>query len=293
MAKLKIQHTRTGAAGYEASASIVNDSYNSPTTISSNHIGGVGGFTSQTIATIQPTVKVRSASATVGSILAQKGRKKFEVSDQNTVQDENIVAGQQYRILSVGTTDWAALGAGPNPTTNDIFTAKIAGTGLTTTGTVQNVSTCTLVNRLAAEVTSANTMTILATVADISGANVANNGARTSAYITWVSANVTGYATPTVGYQISGTALTGNVTITAVNTSTNVTVSCADQTVSNAQANISQTFNISRISSKYVWDWQSTPTKWRYWFGDPQAGSGQLSSQPTWQANTFVKVANA
>lgn len=293
MAKLKIQHTRTGAAGYEAGATIVNDSYNSPTTISSNHMGGVGGFTSQTIPTIQPSVKVRGATATVGSILAQKGRKKFEVSDQNTVQDESIIAGQQYRILSVGTTNWQALGAGPNATTNDVFTAKVSGAGLTTTGTVQNVATCTLVDKQASELNSANTMTILATVATITGANVANVGSRTSAQVTWVAGNVSGYANPVVGHQITGTALTGNLTITAVNSSTNVTVSCDDQTVSNAQANISQTFNVSRISSKYVWDWQATPGKWRYWFGNPQNGSGQLSSQPAWQANTFVKVTSA
>lgn len=296
MAKLKIQHTRTGAAGYENSATIVEDSRVTPTQINSNYIGGTGGFTSQTIATIQPSVKVRSETATTGSILTQKGFRKFLVSDENTVADESIVAGQQYRILSVGNTDWESVGAGPNATTNDIFVAKAAGSG---SGTVQNVSTCTLVNELAADLTTANTMTILVTASSILGANVANIGAgeRTSAYITFVAGNVSGVSTPVVGYQIAGTSLTGNVTVTAINSTGNVTVSCEDQGVSDEQANITMTFNASRITNKYVYDWPAdssdTATKYRYWFADPSTSGTVLSSQPTWQGETFVKVNNA
>lgn len=74
MAKLKIQQTNSVT-------NVAVDSYVSPTLISTNHIGGVGGLTSQTIATIQPRVKVGSAAHANGSILAQKGASKFQVTD--------------------------------------------------------------------------------------------------------------------------------------------------------------------------------------------------------------------
>lgn len=163
-----------------------------------------------------------------------------------------------------------------------------------------NTTIATLVNSLASDLTQANTMVIRATVADISGANVANIGTgggsytdnEAYAYVTWIAGNVTGYATPTVGYQIEGTSLTGNVTIVEVNSSTNVTVSCETQSVSAEQADIEQTFAVSRISNKYVLDWSNT--KWRYWFSDPYTtGDSVLGSQPNWQAVTFVKVDNA
>jgi hypothetical protein len=163
-----------------------------------------------------------------------------------------------------------------------------------------STTTATLVNALAADLTAANTMVIRTTVATFAGANVANIGTggggytdnRAYAYVTWTAANVTGYATPTVDYQITGTSLTGNVTIVAVNSATNVTVSCATQTVSAEQASVSETFAASRITNKYVWDWANT--KWRYWFSNPYTDSvAVLSSQPNWQAVTFVKVDNA
>ena len=163
-----------------------------------------------------------------------------------------------------------------------------------------NTTIATLVNSLASDLTQANTMVIRATIADISGANVANIGTgggsytdnRAFAYVTWVAGNLTGYSTPTVGYQIEGTNLTGNVTVVAINSTTNVTVSCATQTVAAEQADITETFAASRITNKYVWDW--TNTKWRYWFSDPYTDAvSVLNSQPNWQAVTFVKVDNA
>jgi hypothetical protein len=44
-------------------------------------LGGVGGLTSLSGNQIQPTVKIGSASAASGSIIAQKGMKKFRVTD--------------------------------------------------------------------------------------------------------------------------------------------------------------------------------------------------------------------
>ena len=74
MAKLKIQQTNSVT-------SQAVDSYASSILIGGNHVGGVGGLTSQSIATILPRVKVGSASNADGSILAQKGASKFQVTD--------------------------------------------------------------------------------------------------------------------------------------------------------------------------------------------------------------------
>ena len=162
-----------------------------------------------------------------------------------------------------------------------------------------NATVITLVNKLASEITAANTGTILANTMIIAGANVANIGTggggytnnRAYAYVTWTSANVTGNSTPAINHQISGTGLTGNVTVVAINSSTNVTVSVATQTVSSAQATVTESFNVARISNKYVWEWDNS--KWRYWLANPyNAGTGYLATQPEWQGAVFVRVDN-
>lgn len=163
-----------------------------------------------------------------------------------------------------------------------------------------NTTVASLVNAVASELTTANTMTILANVATILGANTANIGTgsgsytnnRLYAYVTWTAANVSGYTPPSVDHQLGGTGLTGNVTIVEVNSATNVTVSCSNQTVSAAQGTVTEQFNVSRISNKFVWEWDNT--KWRYYLGTPYTdGVSVLSSQPAWQAVTLVRVDNA
>lgn len=239
MAKFKIQKTSGG---------IVHDSYISPTTISSNHIGGTGGNDDQTVPTIRCYfVRDTGGAVDTGYITAQKGMRKFEVNNTSEA----------------------------------------------------NVTVASLVNLQSGALSAANTMVISATVINVTGANVANIGTggggytnnRQYAYVTWVAGNVTGYtSTPTVGYQINGTALTGSATVVAVNSATNVTVQVATQTVSSEQATISETFNASRITNKYVWDWSNN--KYRYWFASASNGSTVLSSQPNWQAASFVSVEN-
>ena len=248
MAKLKIQHTRTGAAGYEAGATIVEDSYVSPTLINGNHIGGTGGDNDQTV----PTIRVRylrdaAGAVDTGYIIAQKGMRKFEVNN-----------------------------------TSDANTTVVS-----------------LVNKLSTELSAANTATILANVATYAGANVANIGTggggytnnRAYAYVTWTAANVTGYSTPSTDHQLAGTGLTGNVTVVAVNSATNVTVSIATQTVTNAQpGTVTEGFNAARITNKFVYEWDNT--KWRYWLANPYSTGSVLSSQPAWQGVVFVRVDN-
>jgi hypothetical protein len=161
-----------------------------------------------------------------------------------------------------------------------------------------NTTVATLVNKLSTELTVANTMTILATTATIVGANVANIGAGSGsytnnqeyAYVTYTSGNVTGNPTVAVGHQIDGTSLTGNVTVVDINSTGNVTVSVATQSVSAEQTNVSVQFNASRITNKYVWDWSNE--KYRYWFSAPSYTSSALSTQPEWQDTVFVQVDN-
>jgi len=76
------------------------------------------------------------------------------VATVTAVNDEDMVVGQAYRILSVGTTDWAACGASDsNAAVGDVFTATAAGAG---TGTVQNVGTCILANQADTALTAGN-----------------------------------------------------------------------------------------------------------------------------------------
>ena len=84
--------------------------------------------------------------ATNGYILRQKGKSKFMVVVSNQVQDEGIAAGGQYMITNAGDTDWRALGAGPDAAYGKVFTASASGVGLTTTGTVNPVGICVLVD---------------------------------------------------------------------------------------------------------------------------------------------------
>lgn len=258
MAKLKIQKTHTGGDGAEASAAITSDSYVSPTTINSTHIGGVGGNNSQTIPTIRTYYLRNTGGATdTGYVIFQKGMRKFQVNNTSNA----------------------------------------------------NSTVMTLVNKLSTELTTANTGIIRANTQIITGANLANIGTgggsytdnRAYAYVTFAAANVAGNSQPTIGYQITAGAgglgtgfLTGNVTVVAINSATNITVSCASQTVTTnalGRMQLTTSFAASRISNKYVWDWDSS--KWRYYFGNPYTdGSTILSSQPTWQNVILARVDN-
>lgn len=259
MAKLKIQKTYTGASGYQAGATVNVDQYVSPITINSNNIGGTGGNEDQTVSTIRiKYLRDTGGAVDTGYITQQKGAQKFQVNNTSEA----------------------------------------------------NTTVVSLVNRLSTELTAANTATIQANVMIIAGANVANIGSggggytdnRAYAYVTWATANVTGNAYPGIGHQLQagagglGTGFpTGNVTVVAINSQTNVTVSIASQTVTTNTAgrmSLTETFNVKRISNKYVWEWDNS--KWRYWLSNPySAGTTPLSSQPDWQSVVLVRVDNA
>jgi len=101
-----------------------------------------------------------SATPDTGYIVRQKGKKKFLVARNQTIQDEFITAGGSYYINAVSNTDWAALGAGPDAAVGKIFTAAVNGVGLTTNGTVLALGICTLTEAAEAALTR-NQMSVL------------------------------------------------------------------------------------------------------------------------------------
>lgn len=80
-----------------------------------------------------------------GRILRQKGARKFMVVDSTTIQDEGILSGNSYMILSVGSTNWQAIGAPVGAVAGTIFTATANGTN-SGNGTALLVGTCVLSN---------------------------------------------------------------------------------------------------------------------------------------------------
>jgi len=133
-----------------------------PSGMSSSEFLGVVGGTNTVDSPAYPTITIRvkldsAYTESDGYIITQKGSSKYLVAGLTTVNDEDMVVGKSYRILSVGTTNWEASGAtGGNPQVGDIFTCTAVGAG---TGTVQQVAVCSLAN-LADGALTAGTMTI-------------------------------------------------------------------------------------------------------------------------------------
>lgn len=155
---LKIKKTTTTDIGFNAIASLTNPIY--PDTMSGTEFIGVVGGANAGVATADyPVVKARAyitgaAAEDDAYIITQKGSTKYLVATVSAVNDEDLVVGSSYRILSVGDTDWVACGAtSSNAAVGDIFTAKAAGSG---TGTVQQVGICVLANEADGALTEGN-----------------------------------------------------------------------------------------------------------------------------------------
>ena len=141
--------------GFPNFGSLTDPVYNSAGTLSSaDYLGVVGGLsTSATSATnpiILPQVNITladgsSTGAGNGRLIRQKGAHKFLVAYvAAATNDEDFIVGQAYSIASVGTTNWANVGAGRGTVAvGDIFTATAAGAG---TGTAYPVGVCVLSN---------------------------------------------------------------------------------------------------------------------------------------------------
>jgi hypothetical protein len=156
---LKIKKSTTGDIGFNALDSLTNPVYPStPTTFDgTEYLGVVGGANASVATAAYPVVKCRAfivGAEDDAYIITQKGTTKYQVATITAVNDEDMVAGRAYRILTVGDTNWAAVGASvSNAAVGDVFTATAAGAG---TGTVQNVGTCVLANQADGALTLGN-----------------------------------------------------------------------------------------------------------------------------------------
>ena len=146
-----------------------------------------------------------------------------------------------------------------------------------------NKGDCTLVNL--ATPTAPNTMSISVNTAVLTNASAnayVASGASTSAYVTGFT--FAGPVALAVGQVVTGTGATGTVTISAVNSSSNVTVAYTSQTFANVAAGtFNTTVYASRITNKFVYDFGSdgslsssiaggyNPNKYRYRLAAPNS----------------------
>jgi hypothetical protein len=143
-------------------------------TVSATPGGATLSLSDDTVATsaTQNTITLDAAPATSGTsssivvskdaagyIVRQKGKRKYLVADATSINDEDMVAGSAYRIISVGNTDWNSVGAGSDAAAGKIFIATGVGAG---TGTVNLIGPCKTAN-LANAVLTANTMNLVGT----------------------------------------------------------------------------------------------------------------------------------
>ena len=162
---LKIQKLSTGSGnsgasvsvdlGYPDFGSLTNPVFNSPVqTLNNNqYLGVVGGATpTDTPTTTNPRIDVivniaapsgSGIGVAQGYIIRQKGAHKYLVGDVTGVTGGAFVVGQAYQIVTVGTTNWTAAGAGANFGIGTIFTATTVGDG---NGTANSVGVCVLDN---------------------------------------------------------------------------------------------------------------------------------------------------
>ena len=145
--------------GFNALSSLTNSVLPSPIWDSSTeYLGVVGGVQPPTVATANyPIVKCEVnisnsySGQTAGLVIRQKGAHKFLVATTAGIDPENAVIGGTptvaLRILTVGDTDWTAMGAPAGYGVGTVFTPTAAA-GSGTTGTAQEVGVCVLQNDL-------------------------------------------------------------------------------------------------------------------------------------------------
>ena len=113
----------------------------------------------QTGTAATPTIPIRvfNVTAKEGYIVNQVGARTFKCADDASVNDEDMVVGAQYVIVSAGDTDWVACGA-VDAKVGRLFTATAAGSG---TGTAYRVIKAKLVQGTNSDPTVANTATLV------------------------------------------------------------------------------------------------------------------------------------
>jgi hypothetical protein len=108
-------------------------------------LGVVGGSNASIATSAYPVVKITAnvnGQEGAAYIITQKGSTKYLVSGENSVNAGSFTPGFSYQILTLGNTNWTAIGAGTNPTVGAVFTATGAGSG---SGTASDAGQCVLV----------------------------------------------------------------------------------------------------------------------------------------------------
>lgn len=137
---LKIQKNNNSVltdAGYPNFGSLTNPVYNSAATLSAtDFLGVVGGAPvisspSTQFPEIAATVNIAlpdgtGQGAAAGRIIRQKGAHKFLVSSNTTVNDEDMVVGATYMIVTLDTTNWQQMGAPVGAAAGTIFLCTAA-----------------------------------------------------------------------------------------------------------------------------------------------------------------------
>jgi len=143
--------------GFPNFGSLTDPEYNTPvqTLNDTQFLGVVGGAPvlsspSATFPEISPQVNIALPSgsgqgATTGRIIRQKGSHKFLVSSNTTVNDEDMVVGASYMIITLDTTNWQQMGAPAGAIAGTIFTCT-ALCASPQNGTGVLVGQCTLSN---------------------------------------------------------------------------------------------------------------------------------------------------
>ena len=163
---LKIQKLSTGSGStggsvavdlaYPPFSALTNPVYNSSGTLTSaQFLGVVGGANptdtpSTTYPRVDVIVNIKLASGSgqgvaAGYIIRQKGVRKYLVGSTTTIQDEGIIAGNSYMIVSVGSTNWRLFGAPADYAVGTVFTATTNGSN-SGNGTCNLVGVCVLDN---------------------------------------------------------------------------------------------------------------------------------------------------
>ena len=150
---LKIKKSTTIDIGFPNFGSLTDPVFPTGGTLGDNQFLGVVGGSNTVDTATYPTVKVRvniSDSYTGeddGYIIRQKGSHKYLVGTATAIDPENAVVGTALRIVSLGDTDWQAMGASDDAAVGSIFTV-IAASGAGTTGTASEVGVCVLTSDL-------------------------------------------------------------------------------------------------------------------------------------------------
>lgn len=118
--------------GYPNWGSVTDPVYPTTAFNTDQFLGVVGGdYTLSSPSTTYPVIKCQvniqlpdgsGAGVHDGRIIRQKGAHKYLVADGTAVQDEDIVVGATYQILSLDTTNWQQMGAPAGAVSGTIFT---------------------------------------------------------------------------------------------------------------------------------------------------------------------------